>query len=412
MYSLPKFLFKKWQRSTQLIVLGIATISLLNSCSKKDDTISTTTPTLTSTLNVTQVQKTWNEIDTIFLKYYPIFFRRNVNYDIQRANISNQITSSTTDIQLFEILKTFLNNTLKDNHTKITFANQESTLASNPTPLDEILKNITPNLINFVYPNTGDIISMGELKSNTNIGYIRANSFNYDKDIDTKVTTYKSFIDDKIKTYIATKSALIIDLRENGGGLPGLATALASYFISTDVRAYRQRYKIKLTNDESALSPWVDSPSNDFKGYQDSRESSGYAGSCTFEDDICKKNSSFYFGNKKIILLVSVDTFSSGEVFTGILNSQANVTIVGATNTGGGISSFSTLTLKTNNQWKVQVSIHDALVTTKAHPNDATVSVEGTGFTPDYKIPVTATDVTANTDPHITKAIQLITSTP
>jgi len=102
---------------------------------------------------------------------------------------------------------------------------------------------------------------------------------------------------------LADTDALVIDLRNNGGGDPATVALLASY----------------LFDERTRLNDIYDRGKNATTQMWTSEDRAGPA----------------YGGKKKVYLLVSHDTFSAGEDFAYALKNLKRATLIGAT-TGGG----------------------------------------------------------------------------
>ncbi len=123
-------------------------------------------------------------------------------------------------------------------------------------------------------------------------GYIRLNKFSE--------TTYKEFMQSLEKLQKQGMKSLILDLRDNGGGILTQATNIADEFLSDD--------KL-ITYTEGAHSPK--------KEYR------------------CSKEGAFEKG--KLIVLVNEGTASASEVLTGALQDWDRATVVGRRSFGKGL---------------------------------------------------------------------------
>ena len=123
-------------------------------------------------------------------------------------------------------------------------------------------------------------------------GYIRLNKFSE--------TTYKEFMDALLKLQKNGMKSLILDLRDNGGGILTEATNIADEFLNED--------KL-ITYTQGAHSPK--------KEYR------------------CDKDGAFEKG--KLIVLVNEGTASASEILTGALQDWDRATIVGRRTFGKGL---------------------------------------------------------------------------
>src|SRR5665213_2229697 len=124
------------------------------------------------------------------------------------------------------------------------------------------------------------------------VGYIRLNKFSE--------TTYKEFMESLLKLQKQGMKGLILDLRDNGGGILTEATNIADEFLSGN--------KL-ITYTEGAHSPKMD--------YN------------------CQKDGAFETG--KLIVLVNEGTASASEILTGALQDWERATIVGRRTFGKGL---------------------------------------------------------------------------
>ncbi len=124
------------------------------------------------------------------------------------------------------------------------------------------------------------------------VGYIRLNKFSE--------TTYKEFMESLLKLQKEGMKSLILDLRDNGGGILTEATDIADEFLDGN--------KL-ITYTEGAHSPK--------KEYR------------------CQKDGAFEKG--KLIVLVNEGTASASEILTGALQDWERATIVGRRTFGKGL---------------------------------------------------------------------------
>ncbi|MEO6838891.1 MAG: S41 family peptidase [Ginsengibacter sp.] len=123
-------------------------------------------------------------------------------------------------------------------------------------------------------------------------GYIRLNKFSE--------TTYKEFMDALLKLQKNGMKSLILDLRDNGGGILTEATNIADEFLNED----------KLIT----YTEGVHSPKKEYR---------------------CDKDGAFEKG--KLVVLVNEGTASASEILTGALQDWDRATIVGRRTFGKGL---------------------------------------------------------------------------
>ncbi len=171
-----------------------------------------------------------------------------------------------------------------------------------------------------------------------NIGYVKFNAF---FDVDDCGATAAAAMN-----FVAGAKALVIDLRENGGGQPAMVSYIASYLFS----------KRTHLNDI-----WV--------------RGSGRTDEFWSRNDVPGRK---FGGEKPVYVLTSSRTFSGGEEFTYDLKAQKRATIVGET-TGGGAHPVSGHRI--DEHFMIGVPFARA-INPITHTN-----WEGTGVEPDVKVP-------------------------
>ena len=156
---------------------------------------------LGSTDPLTNFDYLWEEVD----KKYSYFELKNIDWNAIRNQYRSQLSSNSTDEQLFEVLANMLNE-LRDGHTNLfspfNVSRYDPGLELGPVNFNQ------RTIEEFYLPDawlTGDFIH-GFLDNNE-IGYIRYESF--DDDVD--------HFDFVLNRYKNTKG-LIFDIRQNGGG--------------------------------------------------------------------------------------------------------------------------------------------------------------------------------------------------
>ena len=143
-----------------------------------------------------------------------------------------------------------------------------------------------------------DRINCGFVKAEQlpgNVGYLKFNMF---ADVDLCATTASAAM-----TFLAGTRALVIDMRENGGGSPGMVAFVSSYLF--DRRTHLNDLWTRRTGKTEEF--WT-------------------------RDSVPGRR---FGGEKPIYVLTSARTFSGAEEFTYNLKTLKRATIVGET-TGGG----------------------------------------------------------------------------
>jgi len=131
-----------------------------------------------------------------------------------------------------------------------------------------------------------------------NVGYVKLNAF-----MDAE---HGGGVAAGAMAFLANTDALIIDLRQNGGGEPSMVTLLASYFFSGTVHLSDLAYRLEGTDNYDVTQLWT---------------------------------ASFVPGeryvDKNVYILTSQRTFSAAEEFTYDLQALKRAIVVGETTAGG-----------------------------------------------------------------------------
>ncbi len=233
----------------------------------------------------------WSEVD----KKYSYFELKNINWDSIRNVYRPQISASSTEEELFEVLANMLNE-LRDDHTNLVspfnFSRYNIALQS---PANFRQRTIEEHYM----PNswlTGPFIH-DFLDSNT-IGYIRYESFmsNFsDEQLDFVINRYKN------------TNGLIIDVRQNGGGSAfNIPKLLGRFTESKSLIGYTVTRNGPGRNDFSNREPFYITP---------------------------------YSGNKylkPVVVLIDRGSYSATTFFALATKAMPNITLIGDTTGGGG----------------------------------------------------------------------------
>jgi hypothetical protein len=131
-----------------------------------------------------------------------------------------------------------------------------------------------------------------------NVGYLKLNAF-----VDAE---HGGSVAAGAMAFLANTDALIIDLRQNGGGEPSMVTFLASYFFAGTVHLNDLAYRLEGTRDYDVTQVWT-SPYVPGQRYLD----------------------------RKVYILTSSRTFSAAEEFTYDLQALKRAIVVGERTVGG-----------------------------------------------------------------------------
>ena len=285
----------------------------------------------------------WND----FNETYPSFELKGVNWDEIYEKYSPRIHAGMSDLSLFGACSEMLNE-LDDPHVRLItpFGN------SQPTQPAFSYEHIYSRLTNRGNTTSDRMFIYGIFLTRPDTGYIYINSF-----LSGNVGISNGMVQDWTKQIdliiqsLAHTNRIILDIRNNGGGIGANAQYIASRFVST-----QRNYMITQTkngpgrNDFTNPVTWSISPSG-----------TSYT--------------------KPITLLTNNQTISAAERFTLALLTQNHVTHVGETTKGA----FSIMIVRPLvNGWKYTMSIQKV---TDINGNN----FEGAGITPEF--------ITTSTDP-------------
>ncbi|MCI9608170.1 MAG: S41 family peptidase [Muribaculaceae bacterium] len=239
----------------------------------------------------------FDQLWKIMDEHYCFFEQKGVNWNDMKVKYGMQVTSKTTTKGLFRIMAAMLDE-LKDGHVNLSSPFETSYYRNwwSDYPQNYNERLVQENYLHFNY------ISLGPVYYYTlpqNIGYLRIPSFEHnlgDGNIDNILANF------------ATASALIIDIRDNGGGNLNIADNYISHFIGETITAGYIAHKTGPGH-------------NDFSSPREITVS-----------PVAKPH---YIWGKPVIVLTNRSTFSAANYFTAVMKSLPHVTIAGAT-TGGG----------------------------------------------------------------------------
>lgn len=399
----------------KIMLLSVLTLSIAacNGSSNKTNTTATTgsgsTSGSTSTGSTTTnsvASKTFDEFWNLFDRYYPLMYRKDINWQTIYEQNHTKITNATTNQELSKIIGDIVNNVLKDGHTNAQYKQEEfgyqPELTAQQTQIANMLQN-TDALIDYEATSTNNpYISYGRLKSDNNIGYIKSKVFEPAQQEETEFTKFKQIVD-KALTDLQNTQGIIVDVRTNGGGSGGFAYYLAGRFATDAPKdVVRMRYKTTTGSTEASLSDWVTS---EFQGYADKRAEGGYMAPTGTDLNQFNASGDFQYANK-VALLTGQESASAAEFFTVVMKSQSQVRSIGD-RTFGIFSGSEMVTLDSDKDWKVRISVHDVEV----NYNGTFQSFEGIGIPADQMLYPTAEQVSAGKDIHIEAAVNYINNT-
>lgn len=263
----------------------------------------------------------WNQCN----EKYSYFDVKNINWDSIKTIYSAKIYTGMSNDSLFNVLGSMLNE-LRDDHTNLVSSFNASAYRINYRNQDNFeWRTVVDNYISKNYITTGPF--KHNFIDNGNIGYIRFEEFTG--------TVDNQSLDYILNRYKNTKG-LILDIRENGGGVATDIFSILSRFVDTRTLLYYSRVKNgKGRNDFSEPLPAYVDPSSNVRYTQ------------------------------KVAVLTDRGTYSSGSYTSLATKALEKVILIGDT-TGGGLGIPNGGQLP--NGWTYRFSISQALTLDK-NPN-------------------------------------------
>lgn len=288
----------------------------------------------------------WNIIN----EHYCFFDYKNSEYGLDwnevYARYSRQIDNSMTSTQLFEVLGNMLGE-LRDGHVNMYASFDQSRYWS---WREDYPSNFSDSLQRR-YLGTDYKISSGikYRKLDDNIGYIYCGSFS---------NTIGSGNLDEILMDLATCNALIVDVRDNGGGMLTSAETLASRF-----------------TDEEILV-----------GYMQHKTGPGHNDFSEPEEQKLKPSSGLRW-HKPVAVLTNRAVFSAANEFVKYMKCCPGVTVIGDKTGGGAGMPFSS---ELPNGWSVRFSACPMY--------DRDMNCTEFGIEPDHNVQLTDSDFAKGRD--------------
>lgn len=238
-------------------------------------------------------EQLWQILD----EHYCFFSYKDIDWDAIHTEYAHKIYSDMTSRELFDVCADMLAE-LKDGHTNLSAPFETSYYRA---WWSDYPQNFDSRLIEQYYFNF-NYLSLGSIKYGIlpqNVGYIYYGSFE---------TTLGDGNWNWIFNYLATCDALIIDVRDNGGGLLDNVEPLVSHFIVDRLLAGYISHKTGTGHSDF---------SDPYPYYFDPAPS----GSVQWQ--------------KPVAVLTNRSTFSAANNFVSIMKLLPQVSVIGAT-TGGG----------------------------------------------------------------------------
>jgi hypothetical protein len=211
------------------------------------------------------------------------------------------------------------------------------------------------------YTELNEALHYARLKDKPIIGYLRISSFSGERGLFRAI--------DQVLEELQGAEALIIDLRDNGGGSDANSEVIASRFATRTTHYRRFRYRNGPEHDD--FTPWID-------------------------DYITPAGPIRY--DKPVVLLTNRRCFSTTEDFVLAMKAFDGVQTVGDT-TGGGFGN--PIFRELSNGWVYRLS-HWQMQTADGQ------QLEGIGVAPDYLQAISRADSLAGRDAILERAIEVL----
>lgn len=253
----------------------------------------------------------WRTLD----EHYCFFKEKDINWNEVYSRYSPMISDKMTEEELFEVCAQMLNE-LRDGHTNLSSPFNTSYYRQwwSDYPQNFNARIVEEHYFNFNYRQTGNV-TYGILYQN--IGYMRIPSLSY--------SIGESNLDN-ILYYLKTCDGLIIDIRDNGGGIMTAVETIVARFITERTLAGYISHK---------TGPGHDDFSEPYPYYYNPAE----VGRIMW--------------GKPVAILTNRSTYSASNNLVSIMRTLPNVKIVGATTGGGSGMPFSS---ELPNGWSIRFS--------------------------------------------------------
>lgn len=279
-----------------------------------------------------------------------------VDWNEIHTRYARQIDASMTDDQLFQVLGNMLSE-LKDGHVNL-YSSWD--MAHNWSWHEDYPSNISDTLINkYLGTDYRTTVGLQYRFLDDNIGYIRCSSFS---------VSFGEGNLDNILSYLSTSNALIIDLRDNGGGYLTSAEQLAARFTNKETLVgYMQHKTGKAHNAFSGMKEQRIKPSNGLRW------------------------------QKKVAILTNRAVFSAANEFVKYMKCFPEVITIGDQTGGGAGMPYSN---GLPNGWSVRFSACPMY--------DSNKESTEFGISPDYKVDMRQDDLLKGKDTIIETARALL----
>jgi len=266
----------------------------------------------------------FNEYVKLVKEKFAMLEYKGVDIDHLHDSIGSTITDDLTEDELFAKL-TIITEKLRDGHSDLTgdttfyydfFSGAPS--AYDPDILYDNYIDVSDGIVK-LEDDDGDIrVVYGNLNIDHEIGYMRIPAWEFELSFDEEEKIFKE---------LSGYKALIIDVRDNTGGDPVLATGFASYFTDKEIFIGTERFKTGPLESDTAVSKQYLRPAN----------------------------SNYLLANKPVIVLTDIWCFSATTTFMYSLAPLVDVKFLGY-KSGGGAGAVADGYLANGWVWSLSVS--------------------------------------------------------
>jgi hypothetical protein len=244
----------------------------------------------------------WKRID----EKYSFLDYKHINWDSVKAVYQPRVYTGMSDVELFKVLDSMLY-TLKDGHVNLiapfNISRNWEWYLGYPQNFDYSV--LERNYLGDNYYITGPFTNQIFVYNSKKIGYFYYNSFS---------NNFSDYDLDFILSRFATTEGLIIDMRDNGGGITNNVFKLLNRFAKEKQLVGRCYEKNGPGHSDFGLAyDMYAEPAKDNKG-----------------------NTAIQYIDKPIVILTNRSCFSACNMFVGFMSVLPNVKIVGDKTGGGG----------------------------------------------------------------------------
>ncbi len=244
----------------------------------------------------------WKRID----EKYSFLDYKHINWDSVKAVYQPQVHNGMNDVQLFRVLDSMLY-TLKDGHVNLI---APFNVSRNWQWYLNYPQNFNPSVLERYYLGnnyfiTGPFTNQIFVYNTKRIGYLRYSSFS---------SNFSDYDLDFVFSRFASTEGLIIDLRDNGGGITNNVFKLLNRF---------SKEKTLVGIDYEKIGP----------GHSDFGLAYQMYGEPALDKDGKRQ---IQFVDKPIVILTNRSCYSATNMFVGFMSVYPNVKLVGDQTGGGG----------------------------------------------------------------------------